>query len=314
MPDDVLIENSAPYTEEPIQFGEGGRLLGILTRSGVRPVGKRTLPVFVFLSAGLLHRAGPYRLYVRLSRELAEMGFSSLRLDVAGVGDSSPRAGLTTRDSIAADFADVLSVLDAHFAPAPLVLAGLCTGADNAVWLALDEPRVVSLILLDPFCYRDRGYRLRGLLAKYADPARYVAWARRRLSTFLQPPPKIEQTATVDPLALRDLPSLEQMREVFRRVRERHGFVLTVFTDYARLYYNGCGQLGRALRVPGYQQCCTEIFWPRVRHTYWQEEQRRRLMEEVKAWARQLMPDVERKTVANRVLAVPERAGLDVIK
>src|SRR5262245_15533151 len=112
MPDDVLIEEAAAYTEEPLQFGEGGRLLGILTLPGMRAADERTRPVFVFLSAGLLHRVGPYRLHVRLGRELAQMGFGSLRVDVAGIGDSSPRTGLTNRESIAADFADVLGVLE----------------------------------------------------------------------------------------------------------------------------------------------------------------------------------------------------------
>jgi predicted esterase len=63
-------------TEEPMQFGEGGRLLGILTRPSAPHPNIKAMPVFVFLSAGLLHRVGPYRLYVRLTRELARMGFS----------------------------------------------------------------------------------------------------------------------------------------------------------------------------------------------------------------------------------------------
>jgi hypothetical protein len=88
MPDHVL-------TEEPLQFGEGGRLFGILTLPSMPPRNAQELPVFVFLSAGLLHRVGPYRLHVRLVRALAQMGFSSLRVDLAGTGDSPPRPGLT---------------------------------------------------------------------------------------------------------------------------------------------------------------------------------------------------------------------------
>ena len=50
--------------------------------------------MFVFLSAGLLHRVGPHGLHVRLARELAQMGFSSLRVDLAGTGDSPPQPRL----------------------------------------------------------------------------------------------------------------------------------------------------------------------------------------------------------------------------
>ena len=48
MPDDTL-------TEEPLQFGEGGRLFGILTMPSVPPRNAQELPVFVFLSAGSLN-------------------------------------------------------------------------------------------------------------------------------------------------------------------------------------------------------------------------------------------------------------------
>ena len=155
MPDHVL-------TEEPLQFGEGGRLFGILTLPSMPPRNPHELPVFVILSAGLLHRVGPYRLHVRLARELAQMGFTSLRVDLAGTGDSPPRPGLTNQQSVAADFAEILGILDSRLGRLPLVLAGLCSGADNAMTLALSEPRVVGMVLLDPICFPDRGLLGRG--------------------------------------------------------------------------------------------------------------------------------------------------------
>ena len=94
-------------TEEPLQFGEGGRLFGILTLPGMPPRRAQELPVFVFLSAGLLHRVGPHGLHVRLGRELAQMGFSSLRVDLAGTGDSPPHPGLTYPQSVALDFGEI---------------------------------------------------------------------------------------------------------------------------------------------------------------------------------------------------------------
>src|SRR5882672_2499523 len=69
--------------EEPLQFGDGGRLFGILTLPSMLIGKARELPVFVFLNAGMLHRVGPYRLHVRLARDLSRMGFSSIRVDLA---------------------------------------------------------------------------------------------------------------------------------------------------------------------------------------------------------------------------------------
>ena len=61
-------------TEEPIYFGAGGRLTGILTQPRSLRDESRALPRFVFLNAGLLHRVGPNRLYTFLARELASRG------------------------------------------------------------------------------------------------------------------------------------------------------------------------------------------------------------------------------------------------
>ena len=287
--------------EEPLQFGEGGRLLGILTSPSMPPRNAQELPVFVFLSAGLLHRVGPHGLHVRLSRELAQMGFSSLRVDLAGTGDSPPHPGLTNQQSVAADFAEILAVLESRLGRLPLVLAGLCSGADDAIRLTLKEPRVVGMVLLDPICFLDRGFRLRVAVARYTNPARHIAWLKRRFKALTRPRgKKQENDESVDPLTFRDLPTREQLRASFEAIREREGRVLSVFTDYAHGYYNKSGQLGRVLGVNGYQQFCSELFWPHVDHTYRLELHRRRLIEEIKTWAGDyIRPRISAKPTGN---------------
>jgi pimeloyl-ACP methyl ester carboxylesterase len=282
--------------EEPLQFGQDRRLLGILTVPGVPASNGHKLPIFVFLSAGLLHRVGPYRLHVRLARELAKMGFTSLRVDLAGTGDSAPRSGLTNEQSVAADFADILNILDSHQGPSSLVLAGLCSGADNAMRLTLNEPRVVGMLLLDPICYADRGptgFKARAIVSKYADPGRYRDWVKRRYDTLVRgreeaPPDPLD----VDPLISRDCLTREQMPAVFEAIRARNGRVLSIFTYGALRYYSRQGQLGRALGVKDYREFCTELFWPNTDHTYRLELHRQRLIDEIKAWACNFIPAV----------------------
>ena len=279
MPDHVL-------TEEPLQFGEGGRLFGILTLPSVPPCNAQALPVFVFLNAGLLHRVGPYRLYVRLVRNLAQMGFSSLRVDLAGRGDSPERFGLTNQQSVAADYEEIVGVLESRLGRLRLVLGGLCSGADNAIRLARADQRVIGMLLLDPVCSLDDGFRARAVIMKYANPARYLVWLKRRLNLLATLPGKNwNDSEMIDPLTLRDAPTGEQLRAAFEAICERRGRVLSVFTQYATQYYNQLGQLGRTLDVVGYQRFCTEIFWPQMAHTFTLELHRRRLIEEIKNWA-----------------------------
>jgi len=267
--------------EETLQFGEGGRLSGIFTRPSVPVRDPSKLPVFVFFNAGLVHRVGPHRLYVHLARDLSRMGFSSLRVDLAGKGDSSPRPGLTNQQSVAADYDEILRVLESRLAPGPLVLAGLCSGADNAIRLAPKDSRVVGLVLLDPVCSPDDGFSARAFVLKYTNTARYVAWLKRRFEALTTQPARNE--VEIDPLTIRDAPTREQLRAAFESIRERQGRVLSVFTQYALRYYNQAGQLGRVVGVNGYQQFSTEVFWPQAEHTYALELHRRRLIEVAKS-------------------------------
>jgi pimeloyl-ACP methyl ester carboxylesterase len=285
-------------TEEPLQFGEGGRLFGILTLPRMPLCNAQKLPVFVFLNAGLLHRVGPHGLHVRLSRELAQLGFSSLRVDLAGTGDSPRRAGLTYPQSVAVDFGEISAVLESRLGRLPLVLAGLCSGAHNAIRLTPEEPQVIGMILLDPVCFMDRGFRLRAAAAKYANPARYIAWLKHRFNALTRSRgKKQENDESVDPVTLRNsptreqlqaawgVPNREQLRAAFQAIRERDGRVMSVFTQSALEYYNQAGQLGRVVGVEGYQQFCTELFWPQAEHTFPIDLHRRRLIEEIKTWS-----------------------------
>ena len=142
------------------------------------------------------------------------------------------------------------------------------------------------MVLLDPVCFPDEGFKSRALVVKYKNPARYIAWLKHRLKALTTPRgEKGENDEPVDYLAMRNYPTREQLRAAFVSIREREGRALSVFTQYALQYYNQAGQLDRVLGVEGYQRSCTELFWPWAEHTYPLELHRRRLMEEIKTWA-----------------------------
>jgi hypothetical protein len=285
-------------TEEPLQFGEAGRLFGILTLPRISTRSAQNLPVFVFLSAGVLHRVGPARLYVRLARELSSLGFSSLRVDLAGAGDSPARPLLTYPQSVAADFREISNVLESRLGRLPLVLAGLCSGAHNSVRLTPEEPRVVGMVLLDPICFPDSGFRARAVVQAYANPKRYVTWLKDRFMAPTIPYGEHqEKNDSINALtpdakltseqlrAAWGVPNREQLRAAFASIRKRDGRVFSVFTQSALQYYNQAGQLERVVGIENYQKFCTELFWPEAEHTFPLDLHRRRLIEAVKTWA-----------------------------
>jgi len=286
VPDDIM-------TEEPLQFGDGGRLFGILTRSDHQPGKLSKERVFVFLNAGLLHRDGPHRLHVRLARELAKKGIHSLRIDLGGLGDSPAMRGVQYPESVAIDFADVIELLGTEFDDAQITLFGLCSGADNAVRLAIDNPQVRGMVLLDPISGEDDGFEdrksqfsKRAFATKVAMPSRYLPFLKRRLKTLTQKASSMDDAeAPRDSLSLRSLPTPEQSRSAFELLGERQGRALSIFTSYALRYYNVQGQMGRSLGIAEYDSYCSEVFWPHARHTYPLETHRLALIEKIVAWA-----------------------------
>jgi pimeloyl-ACP methyl ester carboxylesterase len=290
MLDQTLRERRAVHdvcaaNEEPLQFGEAGRMFGILTLPQRGAAGAKSAPVFLFLNAGVLHRVGPLRMYVRLARELARHGFASFRVDLSGVGDSPPRAGSSYRDSVTADFTAIEQALEARLGCQQIIVIGLCSAADNAIRLAPHHPRISGMVLFDPICFEDPGFRSRALkkllVDKLMHPVQTLVVLKRQATKFLKGKRRI------DPLSLRDLPDRDQIKEAFKCLREREGHALSIFTSYATIYYNRRGQLAQVLDFDGEGRTLTEIFWPDVEHTYMLDVHRQRLIGEVVAWVMQ---------------------------
>lgn len=146
--------------ERALRFGRSANLVGILTEpdGGSAP----GLPAAVFLNSGILHRVGASRLYVKFARSLAEQGFTSLRFDFSGVGDSEPRRdALPFEESAVIEASEAMDHLAATKGIERFFLVGLCSGSDVAYHTSLADARVVGVANLDAFVYRTWKYYLR---------------------------------------------------------------------------------------------------------------------------------------------------------
>jgi len=137
---------SMDYAEIPISFAcEGATLVGVLARPE-RPAGTGV----VIVVGGPQYRVGSHRQFVLLARALAEAGFTCLRFDYRGMGDSDgPRVPFeqTGPDIRAAVDALCRSVAGIE----RVVLWGLCDGAAASALFAPGEPRVAGLALFNPW-------------------------------------------------------------------------------------------------------------------------------------------------------------------
>jgi pimeloyl-ACP methyl ester carboxylesterase len=136
-------------SERVIQFGPAQGLVGILTEPDEPPA--QALPAVVLLSAGLMHRVGPNRLYIQMARALAREGHTVLRFDFSGLGDSRPRADhLPYHQSAPAEARDAIDWLAQHGGVQHVVLIGHCAGAVFSLLVARDDPRVVGAVMINP--------------------------------------------------------------------------------------------------------------------------------------------------------------------
>ena len=75
--------------ESALLLGSDASLAAVVT-DPEPGAGAPQAPAVLWLSAGFLHRVGPNRLYVTMARRLAALGFTSVRFDFSGIGDSPP--------------------------------------------------------------------------------------------------------------------------------------------------------------------------------------------------------------------------------
>lgn len=134
--------------EESRLFGKFQSLVGIVTYPDT---GKTDRPGVIFLNAGLIHRIGPNRVYVKLARQLAAVGFPVMRFDLSGIGDSKPRQdNMPFEKSAVDDVRQAMDFMTQQTGAKSFVLMGHCAGAFNSFSTASADERVVGAVLINP--------------------------------------------------------------------------------------------------------------------------------------------------------------------
>ena len=130
-------------------LGRTESLVGILTEPPETERGDE-LPAVIILNAGIVHRVGPNRLYVSMARALAGLGFSVLRFDFSGVGDSRPRRDhLPFRSSAVLETQEAMNYLQAARGIEQFILMGVCSGAVVSFRTAGCDGRVRGAVLIN---------------------------------------------------------------------------------------------------------------------------------------------------------------------
>lgn len=163
--------------ETSVQFGRSQSLVGTICLAEEQSADVGLL----LLNAGIVSRVGPHRVNVRLARRAAQLGFSSIRFDLSGQGDSSSVVDASSyRQQASIDISAAMDTLSHHANVSRFALFGICSGADNGYTAALEDPRIVSVMMYDPIVFPTFRWRAKAAWSKFAKYGLIGSWKRFR--------------------------------------------------------------------------------------------------------------------------------------
>jgi len=268
-------------SEQCIQFGPRGGLIGTVTEP--EPGGRRNDGLgLLLLNAGLVHRVGPHRINVKLARLAARRGIPSIRFDLSGRGDSGPgERGKDFRAQAVSDIRAALSELEARGGTRRYMIFGICSGADDGFAAALNEPRIASLVLFDPYVFPTLRWKARvyaSKLRKYGLLGGLAYWRDLRAA-------KGSYEDSVLANYGREIPPIGEFANAMQALCDRGVAIRLVYSassvdqrDFAtqcRMLLDGHGLSGRV----------QADFLPDVDHVVTSVSAQRRVLEKFDGWA-----------------------------
>jgi hypothetical protein len=263
----------AQVRETLVQFGPERRLVGVLSGD---PAASQA-PVLVLPNAGLVPRAGPFRLHVELAQRLARRGVCTFRFDAPGVGEASRIRGCSAHDATIA----ALDVLAAQHGARRFVVGGVCSAADLGWSTALRDQRVCGMLMLDGISFTGPWFRL----AKIANvlersPREWpgILWRMfgRAAKGGGDGAPAIAE--------YREWPDRKGAQRQFAGLVARGLRSLWIYTGgYCRLFRHPrqfTWALGPATRDPRVEM----HYWSDCDHTFYARAHRNRLMDTIERW------------------------------
>ncbi|HTC27894.1 alpha/beta fold hydrolase [Dyella sp.] len=260
--------------EQAFRFGRARHLVGV---AGLPASPAQDVVGVIVLNAGLVHRIGPFRLHVEMTRRLNAQGYPTLRFDLSTIGDSASSGESQTRkQQICADVADAMQLLSEQAACKRFVLIGLCSGSQSAHMVACSDAKVAGAVFLDGYAYRTLGYRLRYYVPRLLDARRWMrVFSRNRKANQGG---SSEPTFTVAPLPQ------TVVRADFAGMLDRGIKLCLIYSGGISQYFNHARQFRECFgRVMAHPDVSTS-FLKEADHTYILTGDRNRLLDGIERW------------------------------
>jgi hypothetical protein len=260
--------------EKPLDVDPGSGLFGVLTC----PQDNRRDTGFIFINSGLLHRVGPFRLYVDIARQIARAGFPSIRLDLSGKGDSDALSGVSLAEANIANLSAACRKLQEETGASKFVLGGLCSGADDAVQAGLEIDNLAGIFMFDGFAPKT----IRFYIKRYG-PKLFSArsWLNR-----LQPISTPGEQSGGEVGNLRNWGTPREMLSRYSKYVDNGTHILAIFSGWAGNCYTYPSQLTTTIAHPRAAKMVSELHYPQATHLFPLSAHRRQAVTSVVEWAR----------------------------
>lgn len=277
-----------------VAFGPDRHLVGTLTLPGTAAPGR---PAVLLMNAGVIQRIGPHRINVKLARALAQQGVTSLRFDLSGQGDSRAPAGAAPYET--QSIIDIRAAMD-HVERTTgidrFAIAGICSAADHGLVVAVEDPRVVGLWMMDGYAYPTRKTRF----LRYWLPMKgrfFSALAKGLWTRLRQAPARLVRHLARhqgdyedDTFFGRHLLPAEVYAGHLRALVDRGVAVFLMYSGSLLNRYNYAGQLRDGFGRDAFVDKVRCDFVPDIDHTVTTVASQRRLVAIICDWVRSLPP------------------------
>lgn len=270
--------------ERVYNFGTNNELSGILT-SAEPEHQKKHAPSLLFLNAGFLHKTGFNRFNTDLARHLSVCGYSSLRFDLHGLGDSaSCSLSIEYEKQAIIDIQQAIDEVTAKCGTQKCIIIGLCSGADFAHAAAIIDSRISGLVLMDGYAYRTLGYYIRDYGPGIINPCRSIRFVFNRIrKRFFSAQSQINAKRGNE-VYVRAFPPKKQVTKQLQELIDREVKLFFIYSGGIPLYYNYADQFFDMFRSVKFKGMVFHRYFKEADHTYTIISVRQKLKSAISEW------------------------------
>ncbi len=265
-------------TETAITFGLDNGFMGVLSEPEGNAIEES--PILIILNSGQVHKIGPFRLSVDVARTMQKEGYTVLRFDLSGIGDSKMRIQKGEEDLAVVDVQIAMDYLYENYGIARFVLMGLCSGSDNSHRTAVVDDRVIGFINIDGYGYRNINYYINF----YGRRLCSLKFLKCKLTSLLKKNNENKEESNQANAYGREFPSVEQVAIEFSILSARNVKMLYIYTNGVEEYYKYKEQLRDVFSSVNFKNNLELEYHPYANHTYSWVNSRKRVVNKIVDW------------------------------